>query len=269
MTLSYVLCFIRSEGQKSYEKQIISLGVHSGVNGFCRVSFRSTEVTWPSSIYPLIEREINSWSKRTLGEPSWAHSRLMFLSRSMAGNYPEYFRTRADKVEDLFSSARVVLLLAALLLGLSLLISSILRVKATGAYILAPDRSGLIKIDAAELVKSSGVDAALNELSRGEILARANFPVNSGGVTPALLSTGLHLTPIFSVFFFWVFAFAFANIRAVALLREESVVRIFIGTERISPRSKPDATSGFASSLVFGVLAGLLATAIWGLFRTG
>ena len=83
VAISYVIGFTRLGNQKSYEKQIVQFTFFSGRQGGVEIVIRSSDLTWPVSIFSTIEAEVDAISIRTVGKQNLANSRLLFFAESI------------------------------------------------------------------------------------------------------------------------------------------------------------------------------------------
>lgn len=83
LTLSFTLAFSRGLDDRSIEKQTIALLIHPGDYGTLEISIRSTELTWPTAIFRIIEHEFDTFQRRKRARLGVRESRFFFYSKDV------------------------------------------------------------------------------------------------------------------------------------------------------------------------------------------
>lgn len=261
---SYVIAFFR-EGKKSFEKQTVGVTFEAGIVGTATTSIRSTDVSWPNGVFALIERELRDLSMRTVGQGGAFHS----------GSAQLRYDFDADIMVDWSSSSRFFRMFlgsASIVSSFTYFFAALIIVAAMFwisdrrneyGWVLSDDQSVLLERAAPAVVEEIGIDAAIEQLQRGEVLGNAGMPREYVSFADGLRNYVVGLPYWVLVFGATMAILSFVFAWKARLDQLGLVGRIFVFSEKSNPRETPSVMSSIIPSVALGSVASLLATVIW------
>lgn len=231
------------------------MNFEAGDIGKLTVSIRSTDIAWPDTIFPLIEKEFSTLQRRVANVGEY------FLGK--------YFR----KPENLYIFRKawpISISLVALLIFLTMSLSAVVPLADSSvgrqAYLLSGESGELVSVDAKELVEELGVESAVSALAQGRILWENGYPrekMRLSEISADFLKSVLDAPPLFwlsPLIFFSIIYYAFRSMSIFMLSLEG---RIKLSSGELPPREKPRLSDGMLPALIIGIFAGLMSSALF------
>ncbi|MCV3764217.1 hypothetical protein [Rhizobium sp. TRM95796] len=256
ITLSYFIFFLRDDGLNIPEKQIVNIRFSGGSIGSIEVSVRSTEFSWPESIFSQVELEIEALRENIFRKNPV--SRNVFL-----------------RGHELFSE---YINIAPNLIFLFFLFSASLVFGVFGSTVGASSNNNNIQIYSQEekrfkdvgldyITNSSDIGVAVNRVRDAEFIKKV-IP-DQGGVGKLFRDLKRFIVdiPLYLIFVFSVFCvFVYLNIREMKKLALNKVGRIWLSSKPIPDRESLPPAGGVVesfgislfASVVFALLVALL-----------
>lgn len=265
VTLSYVVGFTRMSEQKSYEKQIVSILIKAGKIGEFQINIRSTDVSWPSSIFLLIEKEIKSISNRTVNSPLWIRSKWFIFANFFA--YRGVYSNKLARTEN-FLNVAFLGAMTSMVVGVFAVLRLDPRIRfGSGSYVVNDSGVSIVNSDINELIKKFGPEIAAQKIDTAATLAKAGWRYEGESIFIQFgrIFSDLGVSaPILGVA---VTLYLYFNYRAGLLMKESMIGRIFLENEKPERRPIIDISSGIFPSLLGGFLASMVASVVWAMFH--
>ncbi len=252
VTLSVVIPLNRSEGEKSYEKQILVLAFEAGKIGRVTTEIRSTEITWPEGYFKLIHQHLKKLSRSVDIHSNSVLDKLFFL-------YPIFLNDSNDYGGKVLSERyRSKYLLSVMVVLLLYSLFAVAFVATSGAssdsIVILNESSGLLeRFDTRNIVEERGLEQVADAASQTNLVKRAyDYDVGSEPTSffSALFSAFLQGSSLIA--FIAAFVLAFGNFMYARVKSSARYGRVLFFQNEIPERPKGGVLAGAFVSLFLG-----------------
>ncbi|WP_299082675.1 hypothetical protein [uncultured Ruegeria sp.] len=257
MTISLLIGFNRGEDKKSFEKQTVALTFLAGEFGSAEISIRSTELTWPNTVFSLLESEVLDISEATGGLPSInAQSKYLPLSKMLA-------KSKSKDSKALIDPEGLILVL---IFSFSFLVLPALSTD--GLAVFDEEQGKIVSISLEEVLENSNWREAVQDLIATKELEKAG--VELAVPKPHLVARIWHrlvgLGPIVHLVSAGVFVYLLLTYRLKKQIEIPRKARIFLSPPPFPERPSVEPWTGLFASLIYGIVGGILTSILMAVF---
>lgn len=263
VAITYLIGFNRS-GKQMVERQVVVIDFLTRPAGWVKTRIMSTELTWPPSIFQLIEREVHQLSDTSAGNPDNELAPLRWIIKGMLGKliYNHLSRNTERYVSEYraFEGGRIKIYMALITMQFFALMVMIHFVNNRPIY--NPDSGFLESGTFQTYVDSMGLQAAAEHVRVSSILHTLNYADWAPGHSTASHMISAMQSP--AVAWGVLIGLMMLLLSVYCKRKSESYFiamkgRIFLVEGKIPAREKlPKGTGIFV-----GTLTGLFSTALW------
>lgn len=255
ITLSYLIKFNRPDTDAAPEKQIVNFRFESGRIGLGTIEVRSTEFSWPSSIFDTITTEFNSLHDEVVVKNPPSSQKLISIHKYFKGfNLDIAFKSIA-------LSASLLFIFSFFYLNVS---ESRQPDQLTEIYIYNEETASFDETQLNQILESDNWQEKLSEIRDSEFL-RKLMPVakKADDSNFSTIIAGLKAIPVA----FWfgtlaIFVIGYLNIREARRLKSNYIGRIWLSNSTPPDRKKLPSSEGVVESIFLSVLGAAALAAI-------
>lgn len=263
VTMTFMVGFNR-EGSNNVERQVISIEFNTVPTGYIKIKILSTEITWPPSIFQLIEREIAAF---TIDQEKEFDRDIRFFSPIIKAMITDRLSSNIYNLIERFGKetrwwSRFRDRSFAVMSGVQVILLVFLLRFSSQRPLLNPE-TGLFERGSFEhLVETMGFDAAVEQARISQIAYSQGYGEWAAGEGPL----SFILASINGAVMSWgvVLGIGICLVFVYCRRRTETHIlrlsgRIYLDRNPIPPRENISKSTG----LFEGIATGLFATAIW------
>lgn len=262
ITLAPVIAFNRPEGKKSYEKQTINVSFRAGAVGEIQTRIESTEISWPAGFFSLLDEQYKKLSNNVKRNRNRFVEDIFFVKKVFSF-------VDIPKLQNMFYFLFPVFLLSITIFSLSFEISN--EKTRSHIYLYNEETKLIERLKPSHIEEAEPIELAalitIAEGVRNAVRVDKSDPTlvyKTGSEPKSAFSYAIEIISNKYALGFGILSalFVYGNWYIARDIARDRIGRLFIQKGSKPPRPHLETWEGVLGSIVLGILASILASAV-------